>query len=119
MQLINLTPHSIVLRDAAGTDHTIAPSGTVARVATIAGDPVVVEGIPVPVAPAVAFGAVAGLPDPAPGTAYIVSGLVGSACGGRADVFVPGTGPTDGAIRHPKGHPEEGRIIAVTRLNRV
>jgi hypothetical protein len=119
MQLINLTPHAIVLRSAGGADYAIAPSGDVARVATIAGEPVVVEGIPVPVAPAVTFGAVEGLPEPKPGVAYIVSGIVGAACAGRSDVFVPGTGPTDGAIRHPKGHPEEGRIIAVTRLNRV
>jgi hypothetical protein len=119
MQLINLTQHDIVLRDTAGIDHTIAPSGAVARVTTTTGFPVVVEGIPVPVAPAVTFGAVEGLPEPKPGVAYIVSGIVGSACAGRPDVFVPGTGPTDGAIRHPKGHPEEGRIIAVTRLNRV
>jgi hypothetical protein len=114
MRLVNLTPHAIALRAADGTDHTIAPSGVVARVATIAGEPVAVEGIPVPVAPAVAFGSVEGLPEPMPGVAYIVSGLVGSACAGRADVLVPGTGPADGAIRNEKGH-----IVAVTRLNRV
>lgn len=114
MQLVNLTPHAIVLRDGNGTDHTIAPSGVVARVATIAGKPEAVDGVPVPVAPAVRFGAVEGLPAPASGVAYIVSGIVGAACAGRSDVLVPGTGPADGAVRD-----DAGRIIAVTRLNRV
>lgn len=114
MNIVNLTPHAIVLRDAHGTDHTIEKSGVVARVTASAGEPVTVEGIPVPVAPAVVFGAVEGLPAPCAGTVYIVSGLVGGCCAGRSDVLVPGTGPADGAVRNEKGH-----IVAVTRLNRV
>lgn len=35
------------------------------------------------------FGAVEGLPEPAAGTAFVVSGLVGAAVKDRPDVFVP------------------------------
>lgn len=43
--------------------------------------------------------------------AKIVSGLVLAACAGRTDVFGPGTGPKDGALRDSKN-----QIVAVTRL---
>ncbi len=68
-----------------------------------------INGVPVYSAPVV--GRVEGLPEPQEGTIYIVSGMVLAHCQGRTDVFGPGTGPKDGAIRNEKGH-----IIAVTRL---
>lgn len=109
MNIINLTPHAIVLRTGDG-DITIAPSGTVARVTSTPGATHEVAGIPCPVVDPPTFGEVTGIPDAAPGTVYIVSGMVLSATS-RADVFGPGTGPTDGAIRD-----DAGRIVAVTRL---
>ncbi len=109
-KFFNLTPHALVLRAADGTDTTIAPSGTVARVGTTPGAQVgELNGIPL--FSNTTFGEIEGLPAPAEGTIYIVSGLVGGRVSGRDDVVVPGTGPQDGAIRNDKGH-----IIAVTRL---
>lgn len=114
MDLRNLTPHPVVLRDAGGTDHTL-PSVGVARVTSTPG--ILRElGLPVPVADADDFGEVTGLPDPEPGVFFLVSAMVGSAIKGRGreDVLVPGTGPSDSAVRD-----EKGRIIAVTRLKRI
>ena len=34
VDFVNLTPHAIVLRDGDGVDHTIPPSGQVARIST-------------------------------------------------------------------------------------
>lgn len=113
MTIVNLTPHPITLRDGEGVDHTIAPSGQVARVSSTPGTLAVVPGVPVPVATPTVFGEVTGLPNAVDGTVFIVSAIVGSALvgKGRSDVFLPGTGPNDGAIRNEKGH-----IVAVTRL---
>ena len=119
--LVNLTPHAIVLRDEAGADHVLPPSGTVARVQAHPG-PLSDIGLPVPVAGRTQYGAVEGLPgdrvgawDSRPEVLYIVSALVGAAISHqkRDDVLCPGTGPNDGAIRD-----EAGRIVAVTRLVR-
>ena len=129
MRLVNLTPHAIVLRAANGEDTILPPSGTVARVATVPGVVEARKGFPCLTMTAPTYGAVEGLP--APGecsgfcepeiygycqcppseTAYVVSSMVLARCAGREDVFGPGTGPNDGAIRDP-----EGRVIAVTRL---
>ena len=114
MKLINLTPHAITLRDSAGSDITIAASGTVARVATtttLTGG--TIAGLPVQTS---SKGAITGLPDPQDGVAYIVSGFVLDALAGtgRSDVYAPATGPNDGAVRNEAGH-----IVAVTRLNGV
>jgi hypothetical protein len=110
MTLVNLTPHAIVLRLPDGTDLTIPPSGQVARVAVAPAAPVVVPGIPVPVLPAPVLGEVTGLPSPADGIGFIVSGMVAQAAS-RPDVFAPATGPGDGAIRNAAG-----QVVAVTRL---
>ena len=109
--MINLTPHSIVLRTNEG-DIIYPPSGIVARVSALPSEASVVEGIPVPVQPAPVWGEVEGLPEPQEGTLFLVSGLVLSRCVGRRDVFAPATGPKDGVIRC-----HEGRVAAVTRLN--
>ena len=113
-KIVNLCPHSIVLRTPEGEDVTISPSGTVARVSATPGALEEAGDLPVPVAGVTVFGEVTDLPGPVPGTVYIVSGLVGSRVVDRNDVFVPGTGPRDGAIRD-----DNNRIVAVTRLNRV
>lgn len=109
----NLTPHAIVLRGTGG-DVTIAPSGVVARVATVPGRDSGDQVGGVPVFESTSFGAVEGLPASEPGMTYVVSGLVLGLCVGRSDVCGPGTGPADGAVRD-----EGGRIIAVTRLIRA
>jgi len=111
MELVNLTPHPLVLALPSGERITVPPSGTVARVATLPASVATVEGLPVPVAPAPRFGAVEGLPAPREGVALLVSAMVLARCAGRGDVFAPGTGPADGALRNAAGHVE-----AVTRL---
>jgi hypothetical protein len=111
--LKNLTPHPIVIRRADGSDMTIAPSGVVPRIVGGSVDAPDLNGIPVKVDLA---GTVADLPDAVEGVALIVSGMVLAALtgSGRRDVFAPGTGPADGAIRNDKGH-----IVAVTCLKAV
>ena len=91
--IINLTPHALTLRAADGTDTILVPSGMVARVASTPGSLTQIPGIPIPVATATVFGAVTDLPDPTPGTFFIVSGMVGAALvgHGRADVLMPVT----------------------------
>lgn len=110
LSLVNLTPHPITLRTPQG-DVTIVPDGTVARVMQTPSTASAVAGLPVMVLPSPVFGPVNGLPAPAEGVAFIVSGLVLAHCKGRTDVFAPATGPGDGAIRNEAGH-----IIAVTAL---
>lgn len=103
--MLNLTPHAIVLRTAAG-DVAFQPSGTVARVSTIAADTGrVVAGVRVV---RNTYGPVQGLP--ADGTPCIVSGMVLAALpAGTPNVYAPATGAT--AIRD-----ERGQVIAVTEL---
>jgi hypothetical protein len=109
-RVVNLTPHEI---NIAGV--TFPPSGTVARVATIQKDAgtLVFDGHTFPVVHNT-YGEVQGLPDPQPGTVYLVSALVLSALEAqgiyRDDVFAPDTGP-QGVIRGP-----DGQIQGVRRL---
>jgi hypothetical protein len=109
-KVINLTPHEIRIGEA-----TFPPSGVVARVATVQTDAgaVVFDGHTFPVVHNT-YGAVEGLPDPEPGTVYLVSTLVLSALEAqgiyRDDVFAPDTSP-QGVIRG-----EDGQIKGVKRL---
>lgn len=112
MILKNLTPHPITIV-ANGGDITIAPEGVTPRVVSASRNGAPVAGIPVKIDDA---GTVEGLPDAVEGVALIVSGMVLAALtgSGRKDVYAPGTGPADGAIRNDKGH-----IVAVTCLKAV
>lgn len=107
VNLVNLTPHAITLR-VGGVD-TAYPSEGVARVGSTPGERIPDQGLPLYTAPT--WGEVEGLPGPKDGTIYIVSSVVAAHCGGRPDVFAPGTGPKDEAIRD-----DEGQVVAVTRL---
>lgn len=113
MTLVNLTPHALTLVSATGEHTILPPSGAVARVASTPGAVEARVGFPCAVASPTRFGEVTGLPAPQDGTVFVVSGMVGSALAGRGrtDVFVPGTGPNDGAVRNEQGH-----IVGVTRL---
>lgn len=94
MKFINLTPHAIVLND--GT--VFQSSGTVARVG-VSFSEFDSEGLCEQI-----FGQVEGLPEPAEGTAYIVSGMVLSALqGARRDVVAPASGHPD-VVRNDNGH---------------
>ena len=91
VEVINLTPHRVNVGDKA-----YEPSGTVARVAVSYGE--IHNGVALQ-----SYGEVEGLPDPQPGTMYIVSGLVLGACQDRPDVVAPATGHPD-VVRNEKGH---------------
>lgn len=109
MNVVNLTPHAVTLRNAAGEDFSY-PSAGVARVGEAPTKYREIVGVPVPVASATQFTEVVGLPDPVEGTIYIVSAMVAGVAR-RADVFSPGTGPNHNPVRNDKGH-----IVAVTCL---
>lgn len=116
MTIVNCTPHALVLRNAAGVDTVIPPSGIVPRVDNTPGtldDQSPLAGI-VADFTADEIGEVVGMPAPREGAIFVVSGMVGDALPFRPDVRVPGTGPKDGAIRNDRGH-----IVAVTRLKQL
>ena len=103
-KFVNLTPHEITFGI-----NVIPASGIVARVASKPGEEL---GNGLYTAPQ--WGEVEGLPPEEPETIYIVSALVAGRVGNtRDDVYSPGTGPADNAVRDP-----QGRIVGVTRLIR-
>lgn len=105
MQFINLTPHSLSIRNEAGEEIlSLPPSGQVARVAEQREAIGLLAGIEISRA---SYGAVEGLPEPQPGVAYIVSGMILAACQDRPDVFAPGVAVRDA----------EGRIVGARGLS--
>ena len=122
--IINLTPHAIVITDGP----TLPASGEVARVtvdmeridpcpfgggicdycdyechSNLIMAPSELGGQSIPEYRQV-LGEVEGLPEPQPGTLYIVSAMVLSAlAGSRPDVVAPATGHPE-CIRNDKGH---------------
>lgn len=123
-KFVNLTPHPVRLRvdgtnttaipaaddivvpPHTGQDGKPAPARVSSRAGARMGD---ANGVPLFTAPS--WGEVEGLPDAEADTIYIVSALVAGRVSDRPDVFSPGTGPADGAIRTDTGH-----IFSVTRL---
>ena len=101
---INLTPHDITVEDVSGVRHTFVSTGhfPVARVETNYEEVEDLFGFRHRV---ISFGSPSGIPDPLPGTIFIVSGMVKGATS-RPDVVAPDTGPD--AFRNEKGH-----IVAV------
>ncbi len=89
MQLVNLTPHPIVLEVAAGSV-TIPPSGKIARLIARdeSADVFTFEQVAIPVVRQ-ASGEVADLPASRPDTVFIVSRIVAERCPDRADLFFP------------------------------
>lgn len=126
MIIVNLNPHPMVLRvntanlvaEADPTDLVVQPrrgvdgKPTPARVNSTAGQ-LTGDINGVATYGRTQWGSVEGLPAPETGTIYLVSALVGgrTEITGRDDVFMPGTGPKDGAVRTA-----EGQIYAVTHL---
>jgi len=102
MQIVNLTPHAIAVADADNSIlFVVAPSGSVARVATTQKVVAELNGVPVR---RTDFGAVEGIPEAKEETVYLVSTLVAQVAK-RQDVVSPDTGPT--AVR------EAGQVKAV------
>ena len=106
MALVNLTPHALSLVVGSETV-TVPPSGTVARVTVTreSAGTVIVDGVQVPLY-RTTYGAVEGLPAPAPDTLYVVSSLVAAAARDRRDLVVP-----DDLVRD-----EQGRVIGARGL---
>ena len=100
MNLVNLTPHPIVLACEDGSRVTVAASGTVARVSSTPGALERVEGIPVPVAASTVFGEVEGLPAPAEGEYYWID-LIGCAVRGQNDAALGSVSALDDHGAHP------------------
>lgn len=112
MNLINLTPHAIVIApsgDVGAPDTiTVQPSGTVARLVPTQNLVRHIFGAPVHLT---RFQDVVNLPDPAPQTVYLVSILVQLHLGHtRPDVMGPDT--NDGRVIRN----DRGQIVAVTGL---
>ncbi len=111
MNLINLTPHAVVICSPEGEPiATIPPSGQVARCAEQAQQVATIElpgGVSVPVL-RMAFGQVEGLPEPAEGVGYIVSALVASAVPHRTEVFGVAQ-----PVRNPAGQVVGARALSV------
>lgn len=112
MRLVNLTPHALAIYSSAGV-RDIPASGSLARVRSVSEEVTQIDGIPV-IRPS--FSPIVGLPDPAPGVAYLVSNVILTALRAkgihRSDVVAPATGPNDGCIRNGAGH-----VQGVTRLS--
>lgn len=101
-QLVNLTPHAIVMVNGEGdTILTIEPSGTVARVTqtTKQLETVTVDGLDIPVTQN-SYGELVNLPEEKAGVSFIVSAMVASAGVelGRTDLFIPNE-----TVRNDKG----------------
>lgn len=92
--IINCTPHPVELRSTSGDiTHIWYPEGTIPRV-QISYTPI--GNFPIPGFPEKAWRAVlrsithvTGLPEPTPGTLFIVSSFVASASPHRHDLLVP------------------------------
>lgn len=126
---VNLCPHAIRLRinvanvatEADEADIVVEPrkgsngKADPARVSSTPGGKLADVGGVAAFGPTT-FGVVEGLPAPEDGVMYLVSALVAGRpeVVGRVDVYVPGTGPKDGAVRDTGG-----QIFAVTRLIRA
>ena len=95
IRFVNLTPHTLNIH---GEDEviTLAPTGEVARVATVNVSGDAIRGIPTV---RTTLGHVTGLPDLMHGTVLIVSGMVASAAP-REDVMSPGD-----LVRDENGRP--------------
>lgn len=92
--IINLTPHSIVIRLSDDSESIYTRTVEMSDVPRVVFDHT--EGPAIEGAPSVIRGAVprvVGLPDPRPGVLYAVSTMVFDALPERLDLIVPDSGP--------------------------
>ena len=97
MNIVNLTPHAIVILLDDGSQRTIPPSGHVARASQRSTPVTVADGIPLV---EMTYGFVDGLPPEELATLYIVSALVRLAMPDRYDLASPGD-----LVRDASGQP--------------
>jgi len=99
VKFVNCTPHALTVEGLG----TLQPSGCIPRCATVRSEAPAIAGIRLV---RQTTGQVTGLPESAPDTVYVVSGMVLAALNGaRPDVVAPDTGAD--AVR------ENGQIVAV------
>ena len=115
IQIKNLTPHAITLVQGE-TQTVVQPSGTVARVSTIASS-LLKSYLPVEVWSPITYGEIEDLPPPEEGVVLLVSLIVACAAK-REDVYSLPLAfahfrPNDGTVRN-----EQDAIVGVTRLVR-
>ncbi len=96
MTIVNLTPHTLNVRNSDGETISFPPSGEVARVDAADAKAGTLDGFSVV---RTTLGEVTGLPPFRKDTTYVVSGMV-AAASPRADVVSPGN-----LIRDDKGRP--------------
>jgi len=107
VKLINLTQHTVDIHINGQDPITIPPSGMIASVEVYNMECPPVSGIPIV---RTLYGRVLNLPDPEPGTIYIVSSLVAKeVMGQRDDILAPDTGPS--AVRNARGKVEGVRRL--------
>jgi len=107
MSLVNLTPHAINIVSPEGEAiRTIEPEAAPARVSASTETAGEVDGVPVVHQ---TLGEVEGLPEPAEGTAYVVSRMVATAATDRDDLLVPASLVRDAS----------GRIVGCAALEVV
>lgn len=89
--IINLTPHNVTFDTGEGRA-TLPKAEVPARVRMdpdVVFDQIIVDGVEIPIYWTASTGAVTGLPDPVPGTLYLVSFQVYNACKhSRSDLVV-------------------------------
>ncbi|MGH4014474.1 MAG: hypothetical protein ACRDSL_11245 [Pseudonocardiaceae bacterium] len=109
MKLRNLTPHPLTIITDAGSVHLMPEPGIRPRVdeARTVTEPVFVEEMAVPTVRVVGGGAV-DLPEPVPGTLFVVSRVIAETCPGRTDLLVP----------YDLVRDESGRVVACRCLAR-
>ena len=111
--VVNLTPHAIIILDEDGNKLTsIPPSGTVARVDTERKQLANLnyDGVKIPITKLTSIGdEVINLPDPEDDTIYIVSNNTAKACPHRSDLYV-----ADEVVKDPY----TGRTVGCKRLSK-
>lgn len=109
--IINMTPHDVVIMDENGNTVKVFPSQGVARlsVKTAHGKPIIMDdGTTVPTSYSI-FGEVEGLPEEKDDTIYIVSSMIAGRYPQRNDLFIPNESIRD----------DKGRIIGCKSLGRI
>ena len=107
VKIVNLTPHEIMVYDAAGESVLqVIPSSGMARAAQTREPLADINGIPVS---KTGYGAVEGLPDQRDGVVYIVSVLTAQAAPDRKDLYI-----VDELVRD-----DTGRILGCKALAQI
>src|SRR5690554_5512638 len=104
MRIINLTPHAVTLVTASGDEVVVPPQENPVRIPTTATPAGEVNGIPLVEERLGDADSV--LPEPQPGTVYVVARPVAERAGHRSDLLVPTR------VERVDGRPVRARALA-------